>query len=176
MPRKTTVGAPRKRGTETGQRTKAIMPIAPSSSTITDPELANVTVPTLFMTGTADPLLSEEARAAGLIQSSPFNYRADVIGAVHTHFANICDIANALIAAGFGPAQWPSIGAGALVAPYNDTCILPAFPIDEATRLQNLYATAFFRRHLLGQSIYDSYLTTAYATANEPDIDFIVTP
>jgi len=157
-------------------RVKAIMPIAPSASPLTDPELASITVPTLFMTGTLDPLLADEVRAAGLIQSSPFNYRADVVGAIHTHFANICDIAAALIGAGFQPGQWPSIGAGALVAPYNDTCIPPAFPIAEATRLQNLYATAFFRRHLLGQTVYDPYLTTAYATTNEPDIDFIVTP
>lgn len=157
-------------------RVKAIMPIAPSASALTDPELASITVPTLFMTGTLDPLLADEVRAAGLIQSSPFNYRADVVGAIHTHFANICDIANALIGAGFLPGQWPSIGAGALVAPYNDTCIPPAFPIAEATRLQSLYATAFFRRHLLGQTVYDPYLTTAYATTNEPDIDFIVTP
>jgi hypothetical protein len=42
--------------------------------------------------------------------------------------------------------------------------------------LQNLYATAFFRRHLLGQTSYDPFLTTAYAVSNEPDIDFIVTP
>ncbi len=157
-------------------RVQAIMPIAPSSSTITDLELANVMVPTLFMTGTLDPLLSEEVRVAGLIQSSPFNYRADVIGAVHTHFANICDIAGALIAAGIGPSSWPSIGAGALVAPYNATCVPPAFPIEDATRLQNLYATAHFRRHLLGQTAYDPFLTTAYATSNEPDITFIVTP
>jgi predicted dienelactone hydrolase len=157
-------------------RVKAIMPIAPSASALTDPELTSITVPTLFMTGTLDPLLADEVRAAGLIQSSPFNYRADVVGAIHTHFANICDIANALIGAGFLPGQWPSIGAGALVAPYNDTCIPPAFPIAEATRLQNLYATAFFRRHLLGQTVYDPYLTTTYATTNEPNIDFIVTP
>ncbi len=157
-------------------RVQAIMPIAPSSSALTDPELATITVPTLFMTGTLDPLLSEEIRDAGLIQSSPFNYRADVIGAVHTHFANICDIANALIAAGLLPSQWPSIGAGALVAPYNATCIPPAFPIEEATRLENLYATAFFRRHLLGQTAYDPFLTTAYAVGNEPDITFVVTP
>lgn len=157
-------------------RVQAIMPIAPAASALTDPELASITVPTLFMTGTLDPLLADEVRAAGLIQSSPANYRADVVGAIHTHFANICDIANALIAAGFLPGQWASIGAGALVAPYNDTCIPPAFPIAEATRLQNLYATAFFRRHLLGQTVYDPYLTTAYATTNEPDVDFIVTP
>lgn len=157
-------------------RVGAIMPIAPAASYMTDAELGNVTVPTLFMTGTLDALLAEEVRDAGLIQSSPYDYRADVIGAVHTHFANICDIANVLIAAGFSPATWPSLGAGALVAPYNDTCIPPAFPIAEATRLQNLYATAFFRRHLLGETAYDAYLTTAYAQANEPAIDFVVTP
>ncbi len=157
-------------------RVDAIMPIAPAASPITDAELATITVPTLFMTGTLDALLADEIRAAGLIQSSPFNYRADVVGATHTHFANICDIANALIAAGFPPALWPSVGAGALVAPYNATCIPPAFSIGEATRLQNLYATAFFRRHLRGETAYDPFLTTAYATSNEPAIDFIVTP
>jgi predicted dienelactone hydrolase len=157
-------------------RVQAIMPIAPSSSTITDAELGNVTVPTLFMTGTLDPLLSEEARAAGLIQSSPYLYRADVIGAVHTHFANICDIANALIAAGIPPSSWAAIGAGALIAPYNATCVPPAFSIVEATRLENLYAAAFFRRHLLGETAYDPFLTTAYATANEPNITFIEAP
>lgn len=157
-------------------RVGAIMPIAPAASVMSDAELGNVTVPTLFMTGTSDSLLTEEIRDAGLIQSSPYNYRADVIGAVHTHFANICDIANVLIASGFGPGTWASIGAGALIAPYNATCIPPAFPIAEATRLQNLYATAFFRRHLLGETAYDAYLTTPYAQANEPAIDFIVTP
>ncbi len=157
-------------------RVQAIMPIAPAASALSDAELGTITVPTLFMTGTLDPLLADEVRAAGLIQSSPFNYRADVIGANHTHFANVCDIGNALIAAGFGPPTWPALGAGALVAPYNATCIPPAFSITEASRLQNLYATAFFRRHLLGETVYDPFLTTAYATANEPDITFIVTP
>ena len=47
---------------------------------------------------TADGLLAQEIRAAGLIHSAPFNYRADVIGALHTHFANICDIADAFAA------------------------------------------------------------------------------
>lgn len=154
-------------------RVNAIMPIAPAASAISDAELGNVAVPTLFMTGTFDPLLTEEIRADGLIASAPNSYRADVVGAVHTHFANICDIANALIAAGFGPAQWPSLGAGALVGPYNDTCLPPAFSITEATRLQNLYATAFFRRHMLAETGYAPFLTTAYATSNEPAIDFI---
>ncbi len=54
------------------------------------------------------------------------------------------------------------------------TCVPPAFPIAEATRIQNLYAAARFRRHLLGDSDYDSYLTTEFAAANEPDVVFFV--
>lgn len=157
-------------------RVDAIMPIAPAASPLSDAELGNVTVPTLFMTGTLDDLLADEIRAAGLIQSSPFNYRADVIGATHTHFANICDIANVLLSLGFGPSTWPSLGAGALVQPYYDTCVPPAFSIAEATRIENLYATAFFRRHLLGETVYDPFLTTSYAVANEPNVTFAVTP
>jgi predicted dienelactone hydrolase len=153
-------------------RVHAIMPIAPASSFISDAELGNITVPTLFMTGTLDSLLVQEIRAAGLIQSSPFNYRADVIGAIHTHFANICDIGNLLISLQIPESSWPGLGAGALVGPYNDTCKPPAFSIAEATRLQNLYATAFFRRHLLGETGYDPFLTVTYATNNESAIDF----
>lgn len=157
-------------------RVRAIMPIAPAASPISDAELANVTVPTFFMTGTIDALLADEVRAAGLIESAPFNYRADVIGAAHTHFANICDIADALIAFGLGPSLWPSIGADALVEPYNETCVPPAFPIEEATRLLNLFATAFFRRHLLGETAYDRYLTESWAHNHEPAILFVATP
>ncbi len=50
----------------------------------------------------------------------------------------------------------------------------PAFPIAEATRIQNLYAAAHFRRYLLGDAEYDSYLTTEFAAANEPDVVFFV--
>jgi predicted dienelactone hydrolase len=154
-------------------RVRAIMPIAPAASSISDAELAGITVPTLFMTGTLDGLLAQEIRAAGLIQSDPFSYRADVIGATHTHFANICDIANALIAVGLGPSLWPAIGAGALLGPYNVTCIPPAFSIEEATRLENVYATAFFRRHLLGETSYDEFLVTGYAQESESAVTFV---
>jgi predicted dienelactone hydrolase len=154
-------------------RVRAIMPIAPAANAISDGELSGIMVPTLFMTGTNDGLLAQEIRAAGLIHADPFNYRADVIGATHTHFANICDIANALITAGLGPGSWPAIGAAALVDPYNQTCIPPAFSIEEATRIQNLYAAAFFRRHLLGERFYDEFLVTGYAEAYEPAVMFV---
>ena len=156
-------------------RVRAIMPIAPAASAITDAELAGIMVPTLFMTGTLDGLLAQEIRAAGLIHAGPFNYRADVIGATHTHFANICDIANVLIAVGIVPRLWSLFGAAALLGPYNATCIPPAFSIEEATRLQNLYATAFFRRHLWRELFYDEFLLTGYAEAHEPAVEFTVT-
>ena len=38
-------------------------------------------------------------------------------------------------------------------------------------RLQNLYTVSLFRRHLLGETGYDEYLTLAYA-AQEPLVRF----
>jgi hypothetical protein len=113
----------------------------------------------------------ETVRSFDLI-SSAFRYRVDVVGANHTHFANVCDIGNTLIDLGVAIDQWPLIGAEALVPIYADTCVPPAFPIEEATRLQNLYAVALFRRHLLGERYYDNFLTGAYAAAREPDTVF----
>jgi predicted dienelactone hydrolase len=152
-------------------RVKAIMPVAASSNQLSDQELTGITVPTLLMVGTLDSLQAETIRSFDLI-SSAFLYRVDVVGANHTHFANVCDIGNTLIDLGVSIDQWPSIGAGALVPIYADTCVPPAFPIEEATRLQNLYAAALFRRHLLGERYYDNFLTGAYAAAREPDTDF----
>jgi hypothetical protein len=147
------------------------MPVAASSNQLTDEELAGITVPTLLMVGTLDPLQTATIRSFDLIASA-FLYRVDVVGANHTHFANVCDIGNTLIDLGVTIDQWPSIGAGALVPIYADTCVPPAFPIEEATRLQNLYAVAHFRRHLLGEGYYDRFLTGAYAAAREPDTVF----
>jgi len=152
-------------------RVKAIMPVAGSSNQLTDAELMGITIPTLLMVGTLDPLQVESVRSFDLI-SSAFLYRVDVVGATHTHFANVCDIGNTLISIGLGVDLWPAIGAAALVPIYADTCVPPAFPIEEATRLQNLYAVALFRRHLLGERYYDNYLTGAYAAAREPDTAF----
>jgi hypothetical protein len=39
-------------------------------------------------------------------------------------------------------------------------------------RIQNLYAVAFFRRYLLGETAYEFYLRQDYARDNEPDIAF----
>ena len=108
------------------------------------------------------------------ITNAPAVYKVDVIGATHTHFANICSIGNMLIDdLGLGQEVWPDIGAEALLEPYAVTCSPEAFPIEEATRLQNLYVVSFFKRHLLDQKGYDQYLQEEYADS-EPAIAFSV--
>jgi predicted dienelactone hydrolase len=151
-------------------RVKAIVPVAPSSGSLSDAELQSITIPTTLIVGTKDGLRPSAIRSYSE-QSSSDLILIDVRRANHTHFANVCDIANVLIDNGFGPELWPALGAGALVPIYYDTCVPPAFPIAEATRLQNLYAAATFRRYLLGDTAYSTYLTKAYADT-EPDVHF----
>lgn len=153
-------------------RVAAIMPIAPASGWIADHELAAIRVPTMLLSGTLDtttPIDPNTTRPWNLI---PPDYvrRADVIDATHTHFANICDIANVLFALGLGVADWPGIGAGQLVQPYFDTCVPPAFSLDEAQRIQDHYAVSFFRLHLFGEQAYRAFLLRDYALENEPNV------
>jgi predicted dienelactone hydrolase len=157
-------------------RVSAILPISAVTSLFADEELASIGIPTLLLGGTLDalvPIDPQTIRAFELI-SSPFLYRADIEGATHYHFANICDIGNALIDAGIPVVLWPFIGAEALVGPYNAACTPGVFPIEEATRLQNLYATAFFQRHLKFDEGYAPFLTEIYAAVNEPSVTFFV--
>ncbi|MCP5060185.1 MAG: hypothetical protein GY937_26085 [bacterium] len=87
-------------------RVTAIMPIAPASGILTDAELQSIQSPTLLLSGTFDtttPIDQETIRPHELIGSSSV-YRADIVGADHFHFANICDIASVLIGVGIGPA------------------------------------------------------------------------
>jgi predicted dienelactone hydrolase len=138
-------------------------------------QLASIRVPVMLIGGTKDTNVPIENNAIAFeeMTSAPRVYKVDIIGATHTHFANICSIANLLISLGIGPQAWPAIGAQALIEPYQETCSAEAFPIDEAIRLQNLYVVSFFKRHLLNQKGYDRYLTTDYAK-REPAIRFSV--
>jgi predicted dienelactone hydrolase len=155
-------------------RVDAIAPISGTTTAFTDAQLASIQIPTLFLGGTLDtavPIDPNTTRPMGLVQS-PDLYRADVEGATHTHFANICDIANALFNAGYPIETWPDIGASALIEPYNETCSETAFDVKEAQRLQNLYVVSLFLRHLVGDLRYAKYLTVPYTEVNEPDATF----
>jgi predicted dienelactone hydrolase len=135
-------------------------------------QLERITVPTMLMGGTEDVnvFLENNEIAFDQITNAPVVYRVDIIGANHTHFANVCEIGDFLIETGIGPDQWP-IFAEDLIEPYEATCSPDVFPIEEANRLQNLYSVAFFRRHILGVDEYDAYLTTRFADT-EPAINF----
>lgn len=138
-------------------------------------QLETVVVPTMLIGGTADVgvPIGNNAIAFDQLISAPRVYKVDIHGANHTHFANVCAIGDLLISLGLGRDAWPSLGAEALLEPYAATCTPDAFAITEASRLTNLYAVSFFKRHLDHQAAYDRYLTTTYAST-EPAITFDV--
>ncbi len=153
-------------------RVRAIVPTSAVTGLHTDEELASITIPTMLIGGTLDtavPIDPDTIRAFELI-SSRHLYRADIVGATHSHFANICDIGNALIDTGLPIEFWPAVGAGDLIPYYNEACIPGVFPIDESQRIQALYTVAFFRRHLYLDLRYARFLKESYADANEPDV------
>lgn len=128
-------------------------------------QLATIEVPVMLIGGTEDinVPIGNNALAFDQLTNAERVFKVDIVGATHTHFANVCDIANLLIDIGFGPEQWGILGAEELVGPYETTCAPDVFPIAEATRLQNLYSVAFFRRYLLGETGYDRYLGDDFA-------------
>ncbi|MGI9286439.1 MAG: alpha/beta hydrolase family protein [Pseudomonadales bacterium] len=163
-------------GADPDPRVVAILPVSGSigADFFTEEQLATVSIPTLLMGGTEDTSvpIEDNARAFGAISGSQPVYRVDLVGAGHTHFANVCALGNLLISLGFTIDQWPSIGAQGLIDPFNETCTGDAFPIDQAIRLQNLYSVAFFKTHLSGDLRFARFLTRAYSADNEPLIAF----
>jgi predicted dienelactone hydrolase len=136
-------------------------------------QLSSIGVPVMLMGGTEDTNVPIENNALAFDLIPPPVYKVDIIGATHTHFANVCAIGDWLIHdLHIDMNLWDLIGAGDLTQPYLDTCTGDAFPIAEAIRLQNLYVVAFFKRHLQDLTEYDPYLTVSYAEDNEPDVDF----
>ncbi len=159
-------------------RVLAFMPVSVSGSdAIDDQRLSTITRPFLFLGGTADsmtPIDPYTTRPWELLSSAE-RYRVDIRGATHTHFANVCEVGDGLIAAGLDQSTWPAIGAEQLLDHYEKTCGPEAFPIEEAQRIQNKYAVSFFRRHLADDKNYASFLTARHAEKNEPDLIFFTT-
>jgi len=136
-------------------------------------QLSGIDVPVMLIGGTEDTNVPIENNALAFDLIPAPVYKVDIIGATHTHFANVCAIGDWLIHdLHIDMNMWGLIGAGDLTQPYLDTCTGDVFPIAEAIRLQNLYVVAFLKRHLQGLAEYDPYLTVSYAQDNEPDVDF----
>ncbi|MEM7157917.1 MAG: dienelactone hydrolase family protein [Myxococcota bacterium] len=149
-------------------RVQAIAPIAPGGYDFPDASLAAIDVPTLFLAGTEDePAIEDNVIPFFAAMTAEPRYRVDVVGANHFHFANVCDIGQALINLGLLPEIWPDIGAGQLLDIYDVTCTAEAFPISEALRLQNKYVVAFFRAFLADEGDYAAVLGPDHADACE---------
>lgn len=143
------------------------------SAGFTAAQLGSVSVPVLLIGGTEDtnvPIENNAIAFEGLV-AAPSVYKVDIVGANHTHFANVCTFGDLLLELGLGQDAWAALGAEALIEPYEATCTEDAFPIERAVRLQSLFIVAFLRLHLGGESDYGQFLTATYAD-EEPDIRF----
>ena len=140
----------------------------------TQEQLESITIPVMLMGGTEDVDVFPENNEIAFEQLSnaPRVYNVEIIGANHTHFANVCWIGDHLIGIDLTPDTWPGLGAEDLIEPYEATCGPEAFPIDRSNRVMNLYTVAFFRRHLRGEGGYDAYLSAEHAET-EPDVNFV---
>jgi predicted dienelactone hydrolase len=166
-------------GAEPDPRVQAIAPISAvidgemqlddrpgPNAGFTQEQLASITVPVMLIGGTEDinVPIGNNAIAFEQMINTPRVYKVDVIGATHNHFAAMCPIGNRLIELGWGPAIWPTLGAEQLIEPYETTCGPDVLPIEEASRLQNLYVVSFFKSRMLGDSGYDRFLTPELET------------
>ncbi|MBL8764801.1 MAG: hypothetical protein JNM07_11080 [Phycisphaerae bacterium] len=145
-------------------RVRAVLPCGPSSDLLEARKLSSLTVPTLLLDGLG--ALAVQGRTWSLLQADP-GHLALVRDANHFSFlASFCSFYETLESRG-GP-QWLLDD----LAGQRDAVCLGAgvIPIEQCTRLTNLYTTAFFKRHLLGDTSYDIFLTQAYAAANEPSV------
>jgi predicted dienelactone hydrolase len=156
------------------RRVRAVLPVSGVQSAFSDAELEAVRVPVMVLGGTNDTVVPIDPNSIRPFETvgSKSVYRIDIEGPTHSHFANICDIADVILGLGLPVELWPAIGAGALVDPYLETCVPPAYPLSEATRLQSLYTVAFFKRHVAWDLRYATYLKASYADENEPDVSF----
>jgi predicted dienelactone hydrolase len=150
-------------------RVRAIMPIAPWAVILPEQQIAGIRVPSFVLGGTLDTStpLEPNSRIAFELPASRRVYRADVIGAGHSHFASVCRLGDVL--SGYG-APLPFVTSN--VPGYLDTCGPNALPIAVAERIQNFYAVSFFRRHLMQDTRYEVFLTEAWAQIMEPGVAF----
>lgn len=139
----------------------------------TEEQLESITAAVMLMGGTEDtnvPIGNNAIAFEQMVNASPL-YKVDIIGANHNHFAAICAIAGWLLDRGWGPDIWPSLGAEALIEPYETTCGPDVLAIEEANRLQNLYVVSFFKSQLREERGYDQFLSPELAET-EPGVAF----
>ena len=148
-------------------RVKALLGICPTLESLTTEQLATITTPTFFLSGTADTE-KFDARTMFQLVASPVSYYAIVQRAWHLGYNTQCDIYQYMVAHGY-----PSWQISDYFYYPNDTCPPDLLPSAEVHRMADLYAAAFFRRRLAGDTRYDPYLQRSYAqTTLGGEVDF----
>jgi predicted dienelactone hydrolase len=151
-------------------RVAAIMPISPASNSFSDEDLAEITVPMFVLGGTSDittPVDPQSVRPFAFASSRP-RYRVDLEKAGHGSFTNICDFYAALLP------YVPPFLLEFLLGNFEEGCGPELIPIDEAHRVTNLYALAFFSRDLVGDPRYKRYLTPGRVLKEGLPVQFFV--
>jgi predicted dienelactone hydrolase len=151
-------------------RVSAIMPISPASSSFSDEDLAEITLPMLVLGGTSDvttPIDPQSVRPFAFASSRP-RYRVDVEKAGHGSFTNICDFYAALL-----PFVDPLL-LEFLLGNFEEGCAPELIPIEEAHRITNFYAVSFFSRDLVGDPRYKRYLTPGRVRKDGLPVQFFV--
>jgi len=156
-------------GVDPDPRVRAVAPIAPASRPFATNELESITVPLFVLAGTLDtttPIVPNSTLPYTLASSRRV-YRADIEGATHSAFAEVCKLADVLF--GFNA---PIEFVRQFVPNFDETCDPAALPIADAERIQNLYLVSFFRRHLAIDSRYEQFLRPEYAEQELPIVSY----
>ena len=160
-------------GAMADDRVKAIAPISGTLSNYSESELAMLDIPVFLLGGTLDDAVPVSNNDYARQQTTSTVYQTDIIGATHTQFANVCAIGDWLIDnLNISSESWTTIGASALVEPYEESCLgLGVINDEETLRLQNTFLVSFFNKHLQNMPEYSVYLTHEYAKT-EASVNF----
>lgn len=154
-------------------RVQVIVPLAPATLGFTETDLAAIDLPTMILSGSMDittPVDPNTTRPWEFL-SSLNRYRADIIDGGHQSFTDICDIADALAAAGIPP-DFTSFILGAV----DEGCAPELIDIDEAHRLTRLYVTSFMKYYIAGERGYRHFLSPRYAVSEGLAVDYYEFP
>ena len=156
-------------GLEPDPRVSAIAAIAPAASFFSDDDLAAIEVPVFLLSGTLDtttPIDPNTTRPWELVERAPV-YRADIEGATHTAFAEVCRFGALLETLGLSDEA-----IGGIIPGFISTCRSAALGVEEVQRITTTYLVSFFRRHLDGNRRYDQWLAEEWAEAHEPLVHY----
>ena len=155
-------------------RIKAIVPIDGTSYALHYAELARIKIPSMLMGQEWNTLDSPKdnietllARPHSAIQGDP-NYRLDIANASHNSFTSFCPYIHVMYEHGIIDDQMRD---AFLQAECPQEPISPA----EIENLVTQYMIAFLKTELVGEAGYREMLTTGYALANEPFVEFFET-